>query len=162
MIRYVRKGILVALVFLTIAGAFGCAPPLKREAQQPDEALRQVRFFFSPFHDDMDNESLTLALRRNIEYLDRLGPETVFHYGPDDFTIQQVRESDELILDLLSKGLDSDHLSSEIKKRFRVYQATGRVGERSVLFTGYYEPIFEGSLVPDGNFRYPFTANLTI
>ncbi len=155
MIKEVKKSILFALVLLTVASAFNCTPVLKKEAQQPEEALRQVRFFPPSFHDDMDNESLILALRRNIEYLDRLDPETVFQYGPDEFTIQQVREGQEVFLDLLSKGLDAGQLSSEIRKKFRVYQATGRVGNRKVLFTGYYEPIYEGSLVPNETFRYP-------
>jgi len=155
MIKEVRKGILFALVLLTVASAFNCTPVLKKEAQQPEEALRQVRFFPPSFHDDMDHESLILALRRNIEYLDRLDPETVFQYGPDKFTIQQVREGQEVFLDLLSKGLDPGQLRSEIRKNFRVYQATGRVGNRRVLFTGYYEPIYEGSLVPNETFRYP-------
>jgi membrane-bound lytic murein transglycosylase A len=155
MTKEVRKSILFALVLLTVASAFNCTPVLKKEAQQPEEALRQVRFFPPSFHDDMDNESLILALRRNIEYLDRLNPETVFQYGPDGFTLQQVREGQEIFLDLLSNGLDAGQLSSEIRKKFRVYQATGRVGNRKVLFTGYYEPIYEGSLVRDGTFRYP-------
>jgi hypothetical protein len=140
MIKEVRKRFLFALVLLTVASAFNCSPVLKKEAQQPEEALRQVRFFPPSFHDDMDNESLILALRRNIEYLDRLDPETVFQYGPDKFTIQQVRESQEVFLDLLSKGLDPGQLSSAIRKNFRVYQATGRVGNRRVLFTGYMSP----------------------
>jgi len=151
----VRKGFLLAFILLTVASGLGCYPVLKKEAQQPEEALRRVRLFFQQFRDDMDNESLTLALRRNIEYLDRLDPKTVFHYGPDDFTIQQVREAQEILLDLLSKGLDAGQLSREIRKKFRVYRATGRVGDRRVLFTGYYEPVYEGSLVPDETFKYP-------
>jgi membrane-bound lytic murein transglycosylase A len=133
----------------------GCYPVLKKEAQRPEEALRQVRFLSHPFRDDLDSESLTLAVRRNLEYLDRLNPETVFHYGPHDFTIQQVRESQEVFLDLLSKGLDAGQLSREIRKKFRVYRATGRAGDTRVLFTGYYEPMYEGSLAPDETFRYP-------
>jgi membrane-bound lytic murein transglycosylase A len=128
---------------------------LKKEAQHPEEALRQVRFFSQTFRDDMDRDSLTLAIRRNLEYLDRLQPGTVFHYGPHDCTIQQVRESQEAFLDLLSKGLDAGQLSREIRKKFRVYRATGRVGDAGILFTGYYEPIYEGSLVPDETFKYP-------
>jgi membrane-bound lytic murein transglycosylase A len=151
----VRKVFLVAVVLLTLAGAVGCYPVLKKEAQRPEEALRQVRFFSHPFRDDLDSESLTLAVRRNLEYLDRLNPETVFHYGPHDFTIQQVRESQEVFLDLLSKGLDAGQLSREIRKKFRVYRATGRAGDTRVLFTGYYEPMYEGSLAPDETFRYP-------
>src|SRR5512139_2980435 len=150
----IGKVFLAAVVFLTLAGALGCYPVLKKEAQYPEEALRQVRFSHA-FRDDMDRDSLTLAIRRNLEYLDRLNPGTVFRYGSDDFTIQQVRESQEAFLDLLSKGLDEGQLSREIRKKFRVYRATGRVGDASVLFTGYYEPLYEGSLARDETFKYP-------
>lgn len=151
----VRKLFLVALIILTVASPFGCYPPLKKGAQRPEEALREVRFFLPEFRDDMDSDSLILAVRRSLEYLDRLGPETVFHYGAYDFTCQQVRESHETFLDLLSRGLNAGQLSKEIRKGFRIYRATGRVGDRRVLFTGYFEPIYEGSLVPNQTFRYP-------
>jgi membrane-bound lytic murein transglycosylase A len=151
----IRKVFLAVVAFFALANAVGCYPVLKKEAQRPEEALRQVRFFFHTFRDDMDHDSLILAIRRNIEYLDRLNPETVFHYGPHDFTLQQVRESQEAFLDLLSKGLDAGQLSREIRKKFRFYRATGRMGDASVLFTGYYEPIYEGSLTRDETFRYP-------
>jgi len=151
----VRKVFLVALIILTVASVSGCYPALKREAQRPEEALRQVRFFFPEFRDDMDIDSLTLAVRRSLEYLDRLRPETIFHYGPHDFTWQQVRESQKTFLDLLSKGLNAGQLSKEIRKSFRIYRATGRVGDKRVLFTGYFEPIYEGSLAPNETFKYP-------
>jgi membrane-bound lytic murein transglycosylase A len=150
-----RKVFLASVTLLTLASAAGCYPVLKKEAQRPEETLRQVRFFYPQFRDDMDRESLTLAIKRNLDYLDRLNPGTVFHYGPDDFTVQEVRKSQEAFLDLLSKGLDADQLSREIREKFRVYRATGRVGDRRVLFTGYYEPVYEGSLTPDETFRYP-------
>jgi membrane-bound lytic murein transglycosylase A len=151
----VRNVFLIAAVLLTVTMAVGCYPVLKKEAQRPDEALRQVRLFSPEFRDDMDRDSLTLAVIRSMEYLDRLGPEAVFHYGPDDFTNEQVRESQKAFLDLLAKGLDPVDLTREIRKKFRIYRATGRVGNRGILFTGYYEPIYEGSLAPDEVFRYP-------
>ena len=149
------KGFFVGLVFLTLATVLGCYPVLMKEAQQPEEALREVHFFLPKFSDDEDRDSLALAVRKSLEYLDRLPLETVFHYGPDIFTCRQVRESQEAFLDLLSKGLDADQLNREIRKKFRVYRATGRVGERRVLFTGYFEPLYEGSLAPDEIFRFP-------
>jgi membrane-bound lytic murein transglycosylase A len=158
-VKGIRKGFLVALLRLAVSFVVflevGCCPVLKKEAQRPEEALRKVRFFFPEFLDDMDRDSLILAVTRNMEYLNRLGPETIFQYGPDDFTIQQVRESQEAFLDLLEKGLDPDQLSGEIRKKFRVYRATGRAQKRKVLFTGYYEPIYEGSQTPDQVFKYP-------
>jgi membrane-bound lytic murein transglycosylase A len=153
--KSVRKVFLTIVALPIVAIAVGCYPVLKKEAQQPEEALRQIRFFSPEFSDDMDPNSLTLAVRRGVEYLDRLRPETVFHYGPDEFTSKQVRESHEAFLDLLSRGLAPDDLSREIRRRFRIYRATGRAGERRVLFTGYYEPIYEASLVSDEVFRYP-------
>jgi membrane-bound lytic murein transglycosylase A len=155
MIKAIRKVFLIGVVLLTVAIGVGCHSPLKKEARRPEEALEQVRFFLPEFYDDMDSGSLTLAVRRNLEYLDRLPPEAVFHYGPHDFTCQQVRESQKTFLDLLSKGLDARQLSREIRKKFQVYRVTSQGGDRRVLFTGYYEPIYEGRLVPDESFRYP-------
>jgi membrane-bound lytic murein transglycosylase A len=151
----IRKGFLISLLLLIVTSAMGCYPVLKKEAHGPEEALRQVRLFSPGFLDDMDRDSLTLAIKRNIGYLDHLGPDTVFHYGPHDFTTQQVRESQKAFLDLLTRGFDPDHLSREIRKKFLVYRAMGRVGNRKVLFTGYYEPVYEGSLVPDETFKHP-------
>jgi membrane-bound lytic murein transglycosylase A len=151
----VRKFFTLVLVLLTLATFLSCHPFRKKEAQRPEEALKRVRFFFPKFSDDMDRESLIQGVRRNIEYLDRVAPETVFRYGPHNFSCQQVRESQEAFLNLLSKGLDAEQLSREIRKEFRVYRATGREGNGRVLFTGYYEPIYEGRLARDEVFRYP-------
>ncbi|HVP80445.1 MAG TPA: MltA domain-containing protein [Thermodesulfobacteriota bacterium] len=143
------------IVLLTVAVLLSCSPFRKKEATQPEEALKQVRLFFPKFNDDLDRESLIQGVRRSLEYLDRLAPETLFRYGSDDFTRQQVRESQEVFLDLLSRGLDADQLNREIRKAFRVYRATGRKGTGRMLFTGYYEPIYEGRLTRDEVFRFP-------
>ncbi len=151
-----REGfLLILVVLLTVASTFGCYRSLRKEAQRPEEALREVRFFSPKFHDDMDTDSLMLSVRRNLEYLGSLPPETGFRYGPHEFTCQQVRESQETFLNLISKGLDEGQLSREIRKTFHIYRATGQVGNRRVLFTGYYEPVYEGNLNPDETFRYP-------
>ncbi len=151
----VRNIFFIIIVLLTLAIAFGCYPVLKKEAQQPEEALKQIRFFSPEFRDDMDPDSLAQAVSRSLAYLDGLSPETVFHFGPDGFTSKQVRESHKAFLDLLSRGLAPDDLSREIRKSFRIYRAAGRAGDRRVLFTGYYEPVYEASLTPDEVFRYP-------
>jgi membrane-bound lytic murein transglycosylase A len=151
----VRRSSLIVLLLVAAIISSGCHTALKKEAREPEETLREIRYFPPKFHDDMDLDSLSLAVRRNLEYLARLPSETVFHYGPNEFTCRQVRESQEYFLDLLSKGLDADQLDREIGRQFRVYQAAGRAGERRVLFTGYYEPVYDGQLTPDEIFRYP-------
>ena len=154
-IKSVRKVFFTIVALPIVVISIGCYPVLKKEAQQPKEALRQIRFFSPEFSDDMDPDSLMLAVRRSMEYLDELSPETIFHYGPDEFTSKQVRESYEAFLGLLSKGLAPDDLSIEIRRRFRIYRASGRAGDRRVLFTGYYEPVYDARLAPDDVFTYP-------
>jgi membrane-bound lytic murein transglycosylase A len=150
-----RRVFLISVVALTVSGALGCYPLLRKETKRPAEALKQIHFYSFEFRDDMDRGSLTLAIKRNIEFFDRIGTEALFHYGQHDFTGKQVRETQVAFLDLLAKGLPPDQFNREIRKRFRVYRASGQGEERQTLFTGYYEPIYEGRLAPDDYFRYP-------
>ncbi|MFB3885072.1 MAG: murein transglycosylase A [Thermodesulfobacteriota bacterium] len=150
-----RRCFLLLALFLMMISPFDCCRSFRKEAQQPEEALREVRFLSPKFRDDMDIPSLALAIRRNLQFLDRLAPDSVFRYGSQGFTCKQVRESQEAFLNLILRGLDEDHLAREIRKRFRVYRATGREGSGRVLFTGYFDPLYEGSLNPDETFRYP-------
>ena len=144
-----------ALILITAFGLLGCYPTLREEVQRQEKALKPVRFFYPTFQDDMQPDSLILAIKRSIEYLNRLDPGKVFHYGPHKFTCRQVRESQEVFLDIISRGLGQDRMNREIKKQFRVYRAAGRKGNNNVLFTGYFEPVFDASLTPDETFKYP-------
>jgi membrane-bound lytic murein transglycosylase A len=51
--------------------------------------------------------------------------------------------------------MDPKKLKREIRKNFLLYRAAGRASDGKVLFTGYYEPIFEASTEEDGSFKYP-------
>jgi membrane-bound lytic murein transglycosylase A len=150
-----KKSFLISLLILSATGLLSCYPALKQEVQRPEEALIPVRFFYPDFHDDMDPESLILAINRNLEYLDRLEPGYVFRYGTHSFTCQQVRESQEFFLKLIVDSPNPDQLNKDIKKHFRVYRAAGRVGNNKVLFTGYFEPIFEADLTSNETHKYP-------
>lgn len=134
---------------------FGCYPVLRKEAERPEEALRRMRFFYPKFRDDMNFSSLAQAINSNLEYLYRLDSQYIFHYGPHEYTCLEVRETQEAFLELISKNPDSGELNEKIRRHFWVYRATGRVGNNKLLFTGYYEPVYEGSLLPDETFRYP-------
>jgi len=149
------KTIFIICLLLQVVSFFGCYPALRKEAERPEEALQRVRFFYPKFQDDMDFSSLALAIIRNLEYLYRLDPQHIFYYGPHEFTCQQVRESQEAFLELIHKNSDPRVLNDEIRKHFYVYRATGRVDNNKVLFTGYYEPVYEGRLLPDEVFTYP-------
>jgi membrane-bound lytic murein transglycosylase A len=152
-IRQLIANSLLILVFFTCL--CGCYPSLKEAARRPEQALIPVKHFYPEFHDDMDIASLVNALEMNLRYLDRLDPEYIFSYGPHKFSCRQVRESQEAFLRLILNIHAPEQLNREIRKNFNIYRAAGRVGNRHVLFTGYFEPVFEASLTPDERYRYP-------
>jgi membrane-bound lytic murein transglycosylase A len=147
--------LLFVIMFMLIMGFWGCYPLLEKEVQKAEEALIPVKYFLPDFQDDMDLESLALSIQRNLDYLHRLDPEYIFIYGPEKFTCRQVLESQETFLELISRISDPEELNREIKKNFLVFKAAGRGRKRKVLFTGYFEPLFEARNVPDEIFKYP-------
>ncbi len=130
-------------------------PSLRQEARAPGQALEPVRFFYPKFMDDMGVPSLTRAIERNLVYLNKLPSDHMFQYGSDQFSCRQVRETQEAFLELISNVSDPKALRKRIKKEYRAYRAAGRIGNRRVLFTGYFEPLLEASLTPDASFKYP-------
>jgi membrane-bound lytic murein transglycosylase A len=142
----------LTLFFLT---QMSCYPALKKEALLPKHALKQVWLFYPSFKDDSNFDSLILAVERNLSYLGKLNPSYTFKYGKDKILVSEIIESQNFFLNLIRKNPDDDQLEEEIKRHFRIYKATGRTGNGNVLFTGYFEPVFEGSLVPNDTYKYP-------
>ena len=134
---------------------FACNPAIKKDTQIFEETLEPVNYFYPTFTDDMNWESLESALLNNQDYLNRLDPERLFHYGPHTFTCRQVKESQEAFLNLIRENPGPARLQKAIKENFLVYSATGHDGDDRVLFTGYFEPLYDASLTPDETFRYP-------
>jgi membrane-bound lytic murein transglycosylase A len=56
---------------------------------------------------------------------------------------------------LLDDGLRAGKLKNAILTRFDFYQSVGWDNKGTVLFTGYYTPIFDGSLQKQGPYQYP-------
>jgi membrane-bound lytic murein transglycosylase A len=148
----VRTKILIALVLFL---SFACHPTLRQEAERPEEALVPVRFFFPSFGDDSDSESLELALKRNLEYFGKIPEDRTFQYGPDTYTCREMIESQEAFLSLLSEELDPEEFRRRLRRVFRVFRATGRAGDKEVLFTGYFEPVYPASLHRNDTYRHP-------
>lgn len=144
--------ILIVLILILFSA---CQPALKHEAQTPAEALIHVRFFLPEFRDDLEPASLELALRRNLDYFSAIPADRSMEYGPDAYTCREVMESQEAFLAMISQGLDAKELNRRVRREFKVYKAAGRAGNTKVLFTGYFEPVFQARLHRDETFRYP-------
>jgi len=150
--RRTPVGPLVLLIAFTF---FSCHPVLKKEAGLPGEALAPVRFLYPTFHDDMDKDSLISALKKNMEYLNTLDAEELFYYGSRTVTAREVKESQQAFLRLIAENPDPKAFNQAIRNNFLILRATGRAGNPQVLFTGYFEPVFQARLSPDDAFKYP-------
>jgi membrane-bound lytic murein transglycosylase A len=153
--RKTSKRVAKLCVFVAIISVLGCYPALRKEAETPDQALTRVRFFYPHFSDDMDGASLQEAVEENLQYLRKLSPDFTFEYGLHKYTAQQVIESQEAFMNIVRSNPDPGELNRLVKKHFLVYKAAGRAGNKSVLFTGYFEPVFQGRLARDEVFKYP-------
>jgi len=101
-------------------------------------------------------KELKKAFEREREFLlEKIDSGEKFFLGERKVSPTLIKESAELFLKTLEEAKSEDELKNLIKKRFTVYQALGEKGDGKVFFTGYYTPVYEGSLKKHGPFRYP-------
>jgi len=130
-------------------------PTLDRAAGSPEEALRPVWLFPPDIRDDHSMRSLEKAIENNLTYLSRLDPNHLFHYGDITVPCSRVLEAQKALLSVVAARPSPKALARSVEDGFELYRATGRKGNRHVLYTGYFEPVYEGSLSPDDQYRHP-------
>lgn len=93
------------------------------------------------------------AIQRSLNYLAKPSSRQFFPYGDvsHERAVASLQEFDRILL----SDLTPEQKNQQIRERFDVYISVGWNGEGIVLFTGYYTPIFDASLVPTERFRYP-------
>ena len=96
---------------------------------------------------------LRKAVQYSIDYLHK--PSSQKYYPLQGITHEQVLRSLEVFLALLDHAPTPEALNTLIREHFDVYRSVGCDREGTVLFTGYYTPIFDGSLERTDRFRYP-------
>src|SRR2546426_4540803 len=99
------------------------------------------------FTDDLDRESLRLAIQRSLDFLGKVPPERVVGDRPRKLTAQEIKESLLSFLDLLELWDRPEMLSEAIRSRFDFFPSMDEPAE--ILLTGYYQPVMEGSLTSD-------------
>jgi membrane-bound lytic murein transglycosylase A len=107
---------------------------------------------FSPAWDQ--RSGLEEAARYSLEYLSRNSSQTAFPYG-SYVTHERAVASLEEFIAVLQSARSPQELDQQIKSRFEVFISRGCDEQGTVLFTGYYRPIFDARMQPDGEFRYP-------
>jgi membrane-bound lytic murein transglycosylase A len=103
-----------------------------------------------------DTHRLRQAVAYSLDYLAKPSSQRAYPYG--DITHARVVASLKAFAALLDAGLSPQQLDAAIRERFDVYTSVGWDGSGTVWFTGYYTPIFDGSLTRTERFCYPLYA----
>jgi len=144
-------------VFLFVAMAFffsGCYPGIKQEITQFN-ALKKINPKTYPvFGDHIEFQGLSAAIDSSLVYFRKVPPEKKYHYGKEIYTAGHMILSLETIKAFLEKKPSVNALNEFIRSKFVVYEAAGNE-KGEVLFTGYFEPIFDGRLEKSEAFPYP-------
>ena len=148
--------LLLALVFL-----FGCAirekkptprttvPPQVIKPTPPAALPALVRLSADRlplFLDDMDLASLEQAIDRSLQYYSRAAGDGPRRMDDALVTVRELRETLVALREILRRDEPDSVKQVRIRETFDVYQSTGLDGKNTVLFTGYFEPIMNGSL----------------
>ncbi len=167
-LRYIMKRILLVAQLILIAFfAASCQKakqiePVKQETNYdrplpPGQlALRKITnpadipdFTFASY----DLLNLKSAIEKSLNYMKKPSSKQFYPYGDitHDHAIASLQEFKEMI----EAGLYGEKLNAAIREKFDVYISVGCDDRGTVLFTGYYTPIFDGSLTQTERFKYP-------
>ena len=105
--------------------------------------------------DDLDPKSLREAIRHSLVYLQKLPADRVIGEAPRRFTVKDVSDSLLAFEKLLELWSCRECFAREIEARFDLVPSNSDAGLSEVLFTGYYQPVIDGSLLSTEKFRYP-------
>ncbi len=144
--RRSRLFLLPLLIFLFVYGCQSFRSPGIRMVENPPV-----------FTDDADRDSLIRAAGHQLHSLDRRPADSVVDIGGTAVTAGRLADSLRLFLSIVNSRPTPAELAKIIEEKFTVYQAAGRrdspFGE--MLITGYYQPVFAGSLSKVPPFLYP-------
>lgn len=133
----------------------GCALFKKKPLEAKTALIRIVPSDYPEFFDDMDYDGLAASLLQSISYLKRVPSEKKFRFGPDVFNTSHMIRSLEHFLHFIQTKPSRDHLIKYTKDNYRVYRSVGSDNPGQILFTGYYEPVIDGSLKKTTEFQWP-------
>jgi membrane-bound lytic murein transglycosylase A len=148
--RFILSAILAAFCFSA------CAPVPAPVPSLPEAALKQLEISDYPdFIDDNGYDQLAQSIAMSLDYLRQLPQDRQILFGADPYSVAHLMRSLAFFDRIIRNQPAPEELNRAIRTNFRVYQSIGRQKEKDVLFTGYYEPMLHGSVLPDPRFPIP-------
>lgn len=100
-----------------------------------------------------DLTNLRQAVANSLDYMAKPSSQKFFPYG--DITHAQALASLKAFDAILASGMDPAQMNQTIRQSFDVYISVGCDNKGTVLYTGYYTPIFDAAPTRQGRFQYP-------
>jgi len=102
------------------------------------------------------DQSLLTALDRSIAWF--TAPSAREHYPVAGVDFNRARASTYALRRLVAEANTSQQFHRRVRDEFDCYRSVGYDGMGSVLYTGYFTPIFRGSRTRTDEFRFPLYA----
>jgi membrane-bound lytic murein transglycosylase A len=159
-----KKRILHSLLLLVVVFTCCCRTPTKEPQKASyDRPLPPGQYALRKITDPSEIPDFSIAclnltnLRDAIDnsrsYLNK--PSSKQFFPVSGITHRRALESLDEFAEMLDSGLRGPQLNQAIREKFDVYISIGCDDQGTVLFTGYYTPIFNGSLTRTNRFVYP-------
>ncbi|MGA2526787.1 MAG: MltA domain-containing protein [Smithellaceae bacterium] len=154
--KHWRNTIRLTLIVVCLVGCVRALPKIPpRLPEKPLELLSLVAASNIDFTDDLDLASLELAIERSVQYYETTGRDKVYRIADRSVDSRQLIKTLTAFRALMHEAADNADLSKKITEVFDVYRVAGPDEDGRTLFTGYYEPLLEGSLTESEKYKYP-------
>ena len=100
-----------------------------------------------------DMNGLLEAIEHSLNYMAKPSSSAFYPYG--DITHEHAIKSLQELKKFATAGLSPQQMNTVLRKKFDTYISVGCDDQGTVLFTGYYTPIFNGSPIRTDIFKYP-------
>ena len=145
--------IIIYAIFIALLVS-SCKPLVKPPTKE--HAMERISSWSYPdFIDDMTYNDLEQSIIQSLSYLNKIPADRQFIFGEDQYNAEHMIKSLQHFLDFIQTRPAVRDLKEFIKSNYRIYRSVGRNGKGEVLYTGYYEPLLNGSLVRNEKYRYP-------
>ena len=141
--KFAAYGFLMFAV--TVVSGCAASGPIPALPQQEPGALS----------DDLDPQSLREAIRHSLVYLQKIPADRVVGEAPQRFIAKDISDSLLVFEKLLGLWSCRECFTREIDARFDLLPSSSNAQLSEVLFTGYYQPVIDGSLSPTEKYSFP-------
>jgi len=160
--KYFFKCLQLALIAAIFSGCMRAVPEIPSVPPVSPEAdvisLKHFELVDASqveFADDLDYSLLEAAIERSINYYNKAGRDKIYQIDGKQVSAAKLKETLIAFNEVIRQPLTSDELKQIIAADFDVYLVGSIEKHGKALFTGYYEPLLEGSLSPSQKYRYP-------